>query len=301
VSLKTGDTILKTLSKKYRVGDILIDKEGTWHHQGVPKEPQDLFYHFDVFVNALHGEYGEDGKVQKLFEIHNVPFTGAGSLGSAMAMNKILAKDVYENHGIKTPIWKILRKDDYSTDFVRNIFLTFPHPCVVKPAGSGSSLGISIAKSLKELYEAVDKAFEYDDNILFEEYIKGKEATCGVIDDFRGVKDYSLLPVEIRIPSNTWFDYDSKYSGETDEICPGNFSREECAIIQAMANRAHKALNLRHYSRSDFMVHPRRGVYILETNSLPGLTQNSLFPKSLHAVGSSIEEFLDHIIYLAIK
>ena len=158
-----------------------------------------------------------------------------------------------------------------------------------------------MAKNLSELLDAVKKASEFDDDIIFEEYIKGKEATCGIIDNFRGRKTYSLFPIEIKIPTNNLFDFNSKYSGVTEEICPGNFSRKESKAIQEMASLAHQALGLKQYSRSDFIVHPRRGVYILETNSLPGLTRESLFPKALNVVGCSFEDFLDHLLGLALR
>jgi D-alanine-D-alanine ligase len=142
-------------------------------------------------------------------------------------------------------------------------------------------------------------ASHHSPKVIVEEFISGKEATCGVVEDFRGQKHYSLIPIEIR-HGRDFFDYHSKYNdiknGGAEEICPGNFSETERDALKQMAIGAHKALHLRHYSRSDFIVHPRRGIYILETNSLPGLTETSLLPKSLQAVGSNIKEFLSHLI-----
>jgi D-alanine-D-alanine ligase len=149
---------------------------------------------------------------------------------------------------------------------------------------------------------ALEKALKYSDVIIVEEFIKGKEATCGVVENFRGQMIYPLFPVEIIKPKDfEFFGYDAKYSGESSEACPGNFSEKEKKTIQDMAVEAHRILGLRHYSRSDFIVSPKRGVYILEVNTLPGLTKESLLPKSLEAAGCSLSNFLDHVITLALE
>ena len=133
-----------------------------------------------------------------------------------------------------------------------------------------------------------------------EEYINGKEATCGVMQNFREKEIYPLLPTEIcHSKEFEFYNYDAKYSGKSEQICPGNFSKSENEMIQKMAIQAHQLLGLRHYSRSDFIVHPKRGVYILEVNTLPGLTKESLFPKSLEAVGCPFSLFLDHVLTMA--
>jgi D-alanine-D-alanine ligase len=146
----------------------------------------------------------------------------------------------------------------------------------------------------------VARAFQVSPVVMIEEFIKGREATCGVIDNFRGKKTYSLLPVEILKAQNSrFFDYNAKYSGQSREICPGNFTEEEKEGIQAISILAHEVLGLSHYSRSDMIIHPKKGIYLLETNTLPGLTSESLFPRSLEAVGCNLPHFLDHLITLA--
>ena len=160
-------------------------------------------------------------------------------------------------------------------------------------------MGVRFAGDWFEFNEGIQKAFEVSPNILIEEYFPGKEATAGVIDHFRGEELYALLPVEIVPPKNTFYDYDSKYvSDETDYRIPGRFSRAETAELMHLAKAIHQTLGLRHYSRSDFIVSPR-GIYFLEVNTLPGLMKESLFPKALHAIGSKLSEFLDHVISLA--
>jgi len=302
VSLKTGQTVLANLPEKYAPHDIFISKGGDWHVEGVAYDPEDVVKHMDVIFNALHGEYGEDGKVQKFLEHHSVPFTGSGALASSLGMNKILSKKVFKDYGIKTPQYIRVTQEEFSPNLVREIYTGFSQPSVVKPAGLGSSVGVSIIKSLADIAPALELAFTFSPVVIIEEFIKGREATCGVIDEYRGERHHALMPTEIidKTGSDLW-GYESKYSNDLHEIvCPGNFSREEKQAIQEMAIQAHRALGLKHYSRSDFIVHPRRGIYILETNTLPGLTEASLFPQAIKAGGSNMPEFLDHILGLAL-
>ena len=311
VSLKTGDSVLRHLPEdKYFPVDILVTKDGTWHIGGRPTDLPKVSRRVDVVFNALHGEYGEDGKVQRLFECFGIPFTGSRSLPSAIGMNKALSKEIFRKHGLKTAIHAIIPakrvREDFEDDdalqfLVYEILGVVPLPLVAKPVSGGSSVGTFLVHDANELLIALEYFAKTDWDVIFEEFIAGKEATCGVIDSFRGKDSYSLLPVEIRPPSHkTFFDYEAKYSGKSEEVVPGNFSREESATIQNMAKLAHQALGLRHYSRSDFII-GKDGIYILEINTLPGLTQESLFPKSLNAVGATLPEFLDHIVVLAMK
>ncbi len=295
VSLKTGESILKALSdEKYEINDVAITKNGRWFLNGIEKTPAEVLKKTDLVFNALHGEFGEDGKLQKLLDTFGVDYTGSENIPSALTMNKVLTKKEYQKAGIKTPIHLEINKENFN---ISEIFRTFPMPAVVKPVGLGSSVGVSIVQSGIELDEALQEVFKYSDKALLEEFIEGKEATCGVIDKFRDEEVYTLLPVEIIPESGSgFFDYDAKYGGSTTEICPGNFSEAEKKELQKLAKKAHQVLDLRHYSRSDFIISPKRGIYILETNSLPGLTQESLFPKSLEAIGSNLGEFVEHII-----
>ncbi|MCX6736224.1 MAG: D-alanine--D-alanine ligase [Candidatus Parcubacteria bacterium] len=311
VSLKTGDSVLRHLpDDKYLPVDLLMTKDGTWHANGLPIDPAKLSRRVDIVFNALHGEYGEDGKVQRLFENYGIPFTGSSSLPSSIGMNKVLSKDIFKRVGLRTPLHysvsskrlnEELEHEDTFQYLLFEILGAVPLPLIAKPVSGGSSVGTYIIKDEKELARALTELAGMGWDILFEEFINGREATCGVVDSFRGQDTYSLLPVEIRPATDkTFFDYDAKYNGGTQEICPGNFTRRESEVIQNMAKLAHKALRLRHYSRSDFIVTPK-GIYILEVNTLPGLTGESLLPKSLRAVGASLPEFIDHIITLALR
>lgn len=304
VSLKTGHNVLSLLRENpdsYDPVDVFISKDGAWHHNGIADDPHKILRRADVAWNALHGSYGEDGQVQHLLESLKVPFTGSGALASALSMNKEAAKKIYRKHGLLTPQHEVLR-EDFGHDHLVHVFRNYLHPVIVKPISSGSSVGVRLARTFQELEEAVRHALNYSNKVLIEEFIRGKEGSCGVVEGFRDEKLYALLPIEIRKPrGEDIFGYGSKYSEGVKEICPGNFRSEESEAISEMAKQAHRALGLRHYSRSDFIITPKGKVYILETNSLPGFTQESLLPKSLGATGWHPKGFVDHILELALK
>lgn len=299
ISLKTGEAVLSGLPKKYSGKDILLTKTGEWHFNAKPSYPEKIFQSVDVVFNALHGEFGEDGKVQQLLETFKVPYTGSGVLASSLGMNKILSREAFANAGLNVPQAMAFSKSDgeHIGEFAHRVFKKIGPSWVVKPASSGSSIGVSIVHTFNNLIEAIEKAFGFDSKIIIEEYIKGSEATCGVIDNFRNQKIYSLPPIEIIPPAEqNFFNYEAKYSGEAKEICPANFDSEIKNKIEEATKISHQALGCRHYSRADFRITPNGKVYILEVNILPGLTAESLLPKALNAVGSSYPEFLDHLI-----
>lgn len=310
ISLKTGENVLKFLPEKYEARDILITKNGKWHFDGVEKPPEKIFRHIDLIFNALHGEFGEDGKLQHILETHRIPFIGSGSFASALGMNKVLAKRVFERAGVKIPRWLVIKKDDDLDGAALKIFKNFSPPWVLKPTNKGSSVGIKIIDNMKDLKNEMkkvlfvgelSKGWETPDKILMEEYISGKEATCGVLENFRGEKHYALPVVEIIPPAkNKFFNYDAKYGGETQEICPADFSLETKRGIEEIAKKAHFLLGCRAYSRADFIV-SRRGIFLLETNTLPGLTSESLLPKSAQTIGLNFEDLLNHLICEGLK
>jgi D-alanine-D-alanine ligase len=302
VSMRSGKNVLENLPEKYIPMDVFIAKDKSWYLDGVAIAPEKLFKNVDVVFNAMHGEYGEDGKVQQLMDQFGVKYTGSKALASALGMNKVLAKDIFIKAELKTPVYKVVKKGDNLEGIDAAIFKTCPMPAIVKPGGSGSSIGVSVVKTQKEIIPAIEKAFKYCDVIIVEEFIKGKEVTCGVLEKFRGEPIYSLLPLEIATPKEfEFFGYEAKYSDCISTICLANLSDKEKKEVQRVTSEAHRVLGLRHYSRADFIVSPKRGIYILEVNTLPGLTKNSLLPKSLEAVGCSFSYFLDHVITLALE
>ncbi len=303
VSLKTGHAISQALDpSRYQVRDIYIDRSGTWHHRGLATTPADALRSIDVAVIGLHGEYGEDGEVQKLLERLGVPYTGSDSSSSFLAMHKALAKERAISVGVLTPKFRYVEEGQDLDAALADVVRSFHQPVVVKPVRWGSSVGVSIVHGLLELRKAIEKLLiEGSGGVLVEELIRGREATAGVVEHLRGEPLYSLPTIEIVPPEKaSFFDYSAKYDGSTQEICPGRFSKEETAEMYRVAKLMHETLGLRHYSRSDFMVSPR-GIYYLETNTLPGMTQQSLLPQSLAAVGVQFGDFLDHLIGLAVQ
>ncbi len=316
VSLKTGGNVLSHLRSekmkdRYKPIDILIDKNGFWHMNGVPANFEKIFRNVDVIFNALHGDYGEDGKVQQLLEHWNIPYTGSGPFASAVGYNKALSKDQFIRLGIKTPkhiLFPFYQEDfdgpreEYAKNKATEVWNKLPPPWIVKPLSGGSSVGMHLCKTFSELVNAFEEIIELKSSIIVEEFIEGKEATVGIIEKFRDVDVYALPPIEIRIPKESaFFDYDAKYGGKSEEICPGNFTKDEKKELQKLASLIHTGFNLSHYSRSDFIIHPKRGIYALEVNTLPGLTDQSLTPKALFSVGSTMPEFISHLIKLALN
>lgn len=301
ISLQSGAAILANLpEERYLARDIYIDRNGVWHDRGRPTTPERVLRQIDVALLGLHGEYGEDGEVQKLLERYGVPYAGADSYGSYMAMHKVMSKMRAQEAGLLTPEFKYIENASDSETAVNEIIRSFRQPVIVKPVGWGSSVGVSVVGGYAPVLSAVQKLFaDGAESVLVEEYIRGREATAGVVEGLRGESLYTLPVIEIIPPEGDFFSYSSKYSGETREVCPGNFSRVVREELQRLAKVMHRALSLRHYSRSDFIVAPK-GLYYLETNTLPGLTKESLLPKSLAAVGVSFRDFLTHLVNLAL-
>lgn len=302
VSLRTGENLLGILRQDevaFDPVDVFIDRQGVWHYRGLPTEAHKALKHADVVWNAMHGVYGEDGQIQKILHMHKVPYIGPEAMSAALSHHKDKTKEVYRLHGILTPEYRVLeRESDYENDLIY-IFRNFLHPVIVKPVNSGSSIGTKIAHTWDELKEAVAHAFSHSRKVMVEEFIRGKEVSCGVIDGFRSEKLYALIPIEIVKPTGKHiFDYELKYHPETKRQCPGSLSTDENKKVEAAAKRAHEVLGLRHYSCSDFIITPRGRVYILETNPLPGFTKESLLPKSLAATGIKERDFVHHVISL---
>ena len=305
ISLLTGQNVLNHLAPdKYETRDILVSKDGVWHENGFPSSPDKIFQKVDVIFNAMHGEYGEDGKVQQVLEAHSIPYTGSRIVPSAMAMQKTVSKDIFQKAGLKVPRGISVRKSKdllKSAEEVRNNLF---QPWLIKPASRGSSVGVNIAHNVPEIVGALNEAFMHDDEAIAEEYIKGREVTCGILDHFRKEEYYALPVIEIIPPIGKMFDYENKYNGRSREICPANLDLETSKEVKEAAILAHKALGMSHYSRSDFIISNekgRSGIYILETNSLPGLTSESLVPKAAEAIGLSLPGLLDHLVSQALN
>jgi len=302
VSLRTGERMLSALdAKRHHPLDVVITKGGEWLLSGRVRAPEDILAHTDVALLALHGKFGEDGGVQRLLERHGVPFTGSGSYASAIAMNKAITKDLVRHHGVHVPKHMVIGSSarENTIGMAHSIKALFGSKYIVKPISSGSSIGVRFAKNVEELSLALGELLAVYDTVLVEEYIEGKEATCGVIENFRGEAVYALPVVEIVPPTAAgFFAAHVKYTGATEEICPARFTKDEKETIEQLSKTVHRELGLSHYSRSDFIV-AKDGIYFLEVNTLPGMTNESLFPKSLAAIGARYEDFIDHLLTVA--
>ncbi len=251
----------------------------------------------DAALVILHGPHGEDGTIQGLLELLDIPYQGSGVLGSALAMNKLAAKQMYSRQNIPTPDYLALRPGNLTG--TGQIVARLGLPAVVKPALAGSSIGMSLVRDEKELGPALEKAFSFDSNVLVEAYIQGTEITCGVL----GNRELEALPPIEIIPdaAHAFFDYEAKYTaGVTEEICPARLEPELTARAQELARKAHRALFCRGYSRTD-MILCRGEFYVLETNTIPGMTPTSLFPQAAEAAGISFSRLLDRLIELGIE
>jgi D-alanine-D-alanine ligase len=211
MSLRVGQHILNMLAKapldkKYKGVDVLIDRTGEWHIDGIPHTPESALRQVDVVFSTLRGEFGEDGKLQQMLDLFAKPYVGSKALSTAMTQNKVLAKNHFKQQGIKTPYFKEFHLE-HGTDLdplAHDLFRSFPMPVIVKPKGQGSSLGVSFASNVKELIEALKYAQGYSNEIVVEEYLTGKEIISGFIEDFRGSDLYHMFPVEIEPHGNNF-------------------------------------------------------------------------------------------------
>ncbi len=250
---------------------------------------------FDVAFLVLHGKGGEDGTIQGFLELLGLPYQGAGVLGSALAMHKGLSKKLYRLAGLPVPRGETFHKGHSSSKEMVEYAKGLGFPLVVKPATHGSSVGMSIVENEKELSKALELAFSYDDEVLIEEYIQGREITGGILEE-------KPLPlVEIIPKESKYFDYETKYTpGKAEEICPAPLDEKLTEKGKNYALIAHKALKLRHYSRTD-MVLKSDEFFVLETNTIPGMTETSLLPLAARVAGFAFKDLVQKLLELALN
>jgi D-alanine-D-alanine ligase len=300
--MTTGSGVLSALRELgYHTTDIVVSKSGEWIIEGRVRAPEQALLTTDVAFIAMHGAYGEDGTIQRIFERHHIPFTGSNSFPSSIAFNKDATKRALQDKNIKLPKHVKIRKDEH-TDYValaNMIATSFGPEYVLKPTQSGSSHGVMMVKGTEALAQAIKDVFTVSDECMVEERIRGTEATVALLEDFRNEPLYVLPAIEIvPPPTHDFFAADVKYTGDTLEICPGRFTFEEKRKLADAATLVHTTLGLTQYSRSDFIV--RDGdVFFLEVNTLPGLTSQSLFPKAAEAIGLPFHGLVDHLVKTA--
>jgi D-alanine-D-alanine ligase len=251
----------------------------------------------DAALIILHGPYGEDGTVQGLLDLLDIPYQGSGVLGSAIGMNKLVSKQLYKNAGI--PVAPDMTFKSIDMIETRAVVDQLGMPLVIKPVTSGSSIGLSIVKSEDGLNDALEKAFAEDHEVMIESYIKGIELTGGVI----GNEELQALPIVEIIPGEEFdfFDYAAKYTpGATEEICPARIDEATTQKAQSYAKMAHRALCCKGYSRTD-MILADGELYVLETNTIPGMTPTSLLPQAAQAAGIDFSRLLDKLIEFSLE
>lgn len=246
----------------------------------------------DAAFIALHGRFGEDGSLQAILEELDIPYTGSGVKASKLAMDKIVSRDIFKKGGLNVPSSSALNK--FASINPASLMEKFKNfPLVVKPATHGSSIGISFVDDLLGLQKAIDLAFEYDDNILVEEYIPGWELTVSVLDE-------EPLPVVEIIPAKRFFDYEAKYtSGITEYVCPAQIDEKTKESVQRAGLKAHQLLNCQGFSRVDIILDKDGRPFVLEVNTIPGLTLHSLLPKAAKAVGIEFPQLCLRMLSLA--
>jgi D-alanine-D-alanine ligase len=290
VSLASGDQVYEALDKQ-RYTVLRYDPKTDLNRLVADAS------RIDAALIILHGPFGEDGTVQGLLDLLGIAYQGSGVLGSAVAMNKLASKKLYEKAGLPTPAYlTVKRTDPLDMDAVRQ---RVGIPLVVKPVGAGSSIGMSIVRHIQALPAALDAAFAHDDTLLLERYIQGTELTVGIL----GNQTLDALPViEIRPGAGfEFFDYQAKYTaGATEEICPAPIADAIREKAQRYAKIAHTELFCRGYSRTDMML-SGQDLFILETNTIPGMTRTSLLPLAARTAGMSFSDLLDKLIQLGIE
>lgn len=325
VSLKSGVMVLKNLNpKKFNATPSLITKSGKWARpelaQNTTTQTRSKTSSLQVPTNtiafiAMHGTYGEDGTVQGLLEIANIPYTGSGVTASALAMDKTLSAKIFQNKGVGVPEFISFDKVEWRENKIQLIanIKKIGLPLVIKPSDLGSSVGVTIIKKNDELLKAVRLAFKYSARIMAQKYINGRELTCGVIDSGSPGTEIALKPTEIIPKKSAFFDYSAKYTpGASEEITPPNLPNALIKKIQQTALLCHRALGCSGMSRTDMILVTssdknnkakklKHELYVLEVNTIPGMTETSLLPQGAKASGITFPQLLERIINAAMN
>jgi len=280
VSLRSGQAVAAALAETgARVAALDIRDE----HFTLPEAT-------DVVFIALHGTFGEDGTLQRMLEERGVPYTGSDPDASALAFDKAAAKAVFGEAGIPTPRGRVLTERGCRMDSWDPITL----PVVVKPARQGSSVGVSIVRLQSELEAACELAWRSDDKLVIEEFIDGRELTVGILGD------RALPPIELK-PKQAFYNYEAKYTtGQTEYLVPAPLDAPTTARVHHVAQRAHRCLGCRDYSRVDMLLDPSGRLFVLEVNTIPGCTNTSLFPKAAQAAGLSFQDVCARLVEMAL-
>ncbi len=284
ISIESGNSIVENINKdKYQVIPVVIDKK-----EDIVNKVKDA----DFALLALHGQFGEDGTVQSVLKTLGIPYSGCGALSSAMCMDKDVTKSMLKAYNVRTAPWINIKKGEkIDLNAVREL----GYPVVIKPTHGGSSVATFVVKDEKEVEDCVKAGFEWDNEVMIEKFIKGDEITCPVFGD-------KMMPViAIKPKKGEFFDFASKYEDGGSEEIVVTLEPELNAEVEKMALATYKALKCEVYSRVDMIVTPEGIPYVLEVNTLPGMTKNSLIPKSAAALNISFGKLIDMIIEESLK
>ncbi len=289
VSLRTGDAISKALKEKgYKVECIDLQPENFFE--------QLKSVNAQVVFNAIHGIYGEDGKIQGFLDMLKIPYTGSGLEACALSMNKIITKQMFLLDNIPTAKFLVFKKSTDKNEIISKV-QAFGLPVVIKPPTQGSTIGISIVREIGELEQALEIAFTYGNDVLIEEFIKGREFTASVITDNNQITAYPIIEI---VPHSGAYDYHSKYTtGATTYTVPAQISDSVRDKMQQIAKEVYASFNCRGVARVDYMMDDKENLYVLEINTVPGMTQTSLVPKAAAALGISFADVCEKILFSA--
>lgn len=291
VSLSSGRGVMEALKSK---GHEVVGIDFT-----PSKEMIDQISNLDVDIVfiALHGRLGEDGRVQALLDLLQIPYVGSNVMSSALAMDKARSKKMFGLSGIRIAKEIVLEKHNYDSASFKN---TLSYPVVVKPNHEGSTIGLTIAKDEAQLQSGIEAAFQHDQVVLLEEFISGKEVTVAVLGN-KG--EEKALPIVEIVPKNAYYDYESKYApGMSEHIVPARLNEETTSLILEQAVLAHRAIGCDIYSRVDFIVpHDGSKPVILEVNTLPGMTPTSLYPDAAREIGLTYPDMIERLMELSLK
>ena len=287
VSLKTGENIENAL-KSLGLRVVGLDLKKDFFEKLKRIKP-------DICFIALHGSPGEDGVLQGALELLKIPYTGSGVLASALSFNKVFSKIIFEKFGILTPKWISITRDSFHSGIISKR-IPFKFPVVVKPVSQGSTIGISIVQNQKGLKDAIILAFKYDRQVLVEEYIKGREITVSILED------KSLPVIEIIPVKSSFYDYKAKYQkGGSEHIIPAKISKKIYSQCQKIGISVHKALGCESFSRVDMRLRKNGEIFVLEINTIPGMTSMSLLPDAAKFAGIDFQEMISRILNYTLK
>lgn len=298
LSLESGARIMKALRDEgYDVLDMLIDREGILHIKGIPASLEQARSEVDVVWNALHGETGEYGKVQRMLDELGIRYTGAGADASLLTANKLLAKDHARKLGLKTPdaVLVLPEGSESVSAITQNIYKRMAPPWVLKPLVGGASLNTYFAFTPLELAQFVDECVTHSQPFIAEQYIAGREASVGVIDGFRGQDQYVLPVVELKSPTRGILTHEMRTTDE-HAVVGGGFRSDEREQLSRLAKDLHREFGINDYSQSEFIVDKYGKIWYIETDTIPHMGEHNAFVKALKHVGSSVGEFVKSII-----